>query len=326
MGTTQGSGGPGRFIPTDLFLVGLLGLWAVAVGFDVLGTTGQVALGLLAVVFAPGYAAVAALFPGVRANTDALVRLAETPASGDGKLTGVERLLLSVALSVCLVPLLGVGIEFTPWPIQASSLLALTGVVTLLLVGVGAVRRTRMAPHERFDPRFGRFAADAVGRLRAGGAGLTVVLLVGFVVAASGIGFAVLTAEPGEQFTEFYLLSGDEELAGDYPGGMTPGETATVQVGITNNEGERTAYTVVVMMQTVDGDGEVHERETLEEFTVTLDPGETWQEPHSFEPALTGDDVRVTYLLYDGSPPDSPGPDNAYRTVHFWTDVSEDTG
>jgi len=307
------------FVPTDLALVAALGLWvavAAAWGFD-LGA-GQMALGLAAVLFAPGYAAVGVLFPAGKESGD---------APGSRGVTAPERLVLAVGVSVGLVPLFALVLDFSLWPIDAPLLVGVTGVATAGLAAAAVVRRARLSPSERFDPSLFGFARSLpvrAARLRARSP-LALVLLVGLCLAAGGIGFAALDAERGERFTAFYLLSEDpetgDEVAGGFPDELGPEEPVTV--GISNEEGERVAYTVVVVLESVDESGDVDERETLDQFVSVLEDGETVHESHTVSPELTGEELRVAYLLYTGPAPETPDTDNAYRYVHVWTDVPE---
>ena len=75
------------------------------------------------VLFLPGYALIAMLFP---------------EKSG---LEGMERIALSVGMSVAVVPLIGLALSFTPWGIKEIPLLASLSVFTLLMCGVAYVRR-----------------------------------------------------------------------------------------------------------------------------------------------------------------------------------------
>jgi uncharacterized membrane protein len=43
-------------------------------------------------------------------------------------------------------------------------------------------------------------------------------------------------------------------------------------------------------------------------------------------PELTGDRMRLTYMLYRGAPPATPTTDNAYRELHLWVNVSSTGG
>ncbi|RDZ95950.1 hypothetical protein DEQ92_21610, partial [Haloferax sp. Atlit-6N] len=67
----------------------------------------------------------------------------------------------------------------------------------------------------------------------------------------------------------------------------------------------------------------VLQREQLTRFDPTLDANETWHQPHTVRPTLTGERLRLTYLLYRGSPPQQPSVDSAYRETHLWLNVTE---
>jgi len=79
-------------------------------------------LGSLFVLVVPGYAAVEALFP--RAH----------------QLDGFARLALSVALSLALVPLFGLLLNYTPWGVSLASTVV---AVTTLTVGLSLVALAR---------------------------------------------------------------------------------------------------------------------------------------------------------------------------------------
>lgn len=337
------------FFPSDLILVGGLGVWTVAVASGYFSeTTGRQALGLVALLFAPGYAATAALFPARRSglgvldsvnspladgNTTSAGSTSSTMAVdtrlGGGNVTLVERLVLAVGLSVCLVPLIGLALAYTPRGVHSASFLGVIGGVTVSLAVLALIRRIRVSPQERFNPGLPGALSHVVGWHRAVGSGskITILLTVGFVLAGTGLGFAVLDADRGEEFTELYLLTEDlgpdEYSAADYPTALTQGESESVQVGITNEEGETTTYTVVVLLQAIDAAGDPLTVQQVDTFSVTVPAGETWQEPRPIEPEIVGDNLRLTYLLYIDSPPAESelGVDSAYRHVHLWVDI-----
>jgi uncharacterized membrane protein len=317
-------------IPGDLVFGAVLGLWMTATALGLFSIeVGRVLLGALAVLFAPGYALVAALFPGKSTGIDVFRRLEGGVELESRTVTLLERLLLAVGVSVCLVPLIGVGLHYTSWGIQPSTFLGTIGVMTTLLAVVAGIRRYRVSPENRFNPRLVRAPLTAASHLKRGSAGsaMSVLLITGLVIAGSGIGIAVLGADPGEQFTEFYLTTDDPEtgeaIADEYPDELTRGEAATVDLGITNREGETKEYTVVVLLQRFDEGGELVGANGLDTFTVTVEDGETWEQSHTTRPEATGDNSRLTYLLYVEDPPAETPPraDNAYRSVHIWIEI-----
>ena len=322
---------------SDLGCILPFALWAVVSSFGNFGgVPGRGALGVFAMLFVPGYAFAAVLFPSAKRGGGFLDQNVRSGGFGrskggterrDGSITVVERLLLAVGLSVCLVPLVGLGLNYTPGGIQPNVLVGTVGVLSILLVFVAAIRRIRLPPDDRFDPR--DIGTGLSGLIRnetdRSVSPLHVLLVVGLVVAASGIGFAAVTTERGEQFTEFYLLTEDPEtgdlVAGEYPDDVG-GLAEPVHVGVTNHEGETQEYTVVVLLQSFEGERErtvQHER-TLDTFSMTVQPGETRTEPREIDTDIAGGDHRMTYLLYTDAPPSDErlGTDTAYRHTHFW--------
>ena len=71
-------------------------------------------LGSVFVLFIPGYVTVEALFPKGR------------------ELDGIERFALSIGLSLALVPLVGLLLNFTPWGIRLTPI-----VISLTILTVG---------------------------------------------------------------------------------------------------------------------------------------------------------------------------------------------
>lgn len=197
---------------------------------------------------------------------------------------------------------------------------------------VVALRRPQFLRDEQFSvPSRDRLAATRSESLeldsRANTA-LNVLLVASVLLAVGSVAYAVTVAPGGEQFTELYLLTEDdgEPVADGYPEEMVRGESEPVTVGISNQEYELTEYTVVVQLQrveTIDNETRVIERQRIDRLETTLAHNETWHREHELTPTMTGEDLRVQYLLYRGDPPDDPTDKNAYRSVHLWIDVEE---
>jgi len=92
-----------------------------------------VVLGLLLVLFLPGYSLIAALFPG-RADLD-----------------GIERIALRFqGLGIAVVPLLGLALNYTPFGIRLVPVLVVLSVFTVSLAVIAGVRRQGLPEGERF--------------------------------------------------------------------------------------------------------------------------------------------------------------------------------
>lgn len=244
-------------------------------------------LGMTLLLFCPGYALQAALFPR-RNGPD-----------------GVERLALSVGISLALVPLLALILDQLPWGIRLGTVLAVEVGVTLLATVLAWVRWHSLPPDDRwewtvpwafanpsrFHPRFWLYGG-LMGVLA-----LDLLLLL-MVIRLAGI---------GEPVTEFYL-SGPGGLATDYPYRGVVGEPVTVTVGIVNGE----EMTMEYRLEVVDGDHLLGQA-----GPIRLDAGAAYEGPVPFTPARAGDRVRVAFLLYRNGLP------VPYRTLWLWLRVEE---
>ncbi|MFC7229560.1 DUF1616 domain-containing protein [Salinirubellus salinus] len=328
-------------LPVDLVAVVALALLTLALGGGAPSPL-RVVLGALFVFVLPGYALVAALFPE-RSLED------HTEGAVDG-LYNIEpgaRLVLTVGLSLFVTPLAGILHSFSPAGIQVGTVLPTLAAFTVLAAAVAAYRRLQRPAARRFGLRVGTWLGTLWTWLRTDGRAsddptavdgtdrfdiaLNVALVAGLVVATVGLAAAVGVPTNGERFTGFGLLtqSPDGDLvARDYPETLVAEESETLYVEIANHEERAAEYTVVVELQRLDDDGRVVESAELDRFQRSLAAGEDWQGPHDVTPtgALTGEDLRLTYLLYVGDAPPSPSTETAHRAAHIWVDVDGDDG
>jgi len=319
--------------PVDLIAV--VGYLAVAVLLifrpEVYGTPVATALGLPLLLFAPGYTLVSLLFPGAAPDDAAGDRTLE--AARRHGLGGGERAALGFGVSLALLPVFGVALAVSPWAIAPVPVLfGVSGFAVACSVGA-AVRRLRRPADRRFSLPVRGWVADARRAVRDGSAGdvaLNVALAGAVVVAIAAVGYAVAAPGPGQSYTDAYLLSQNdtgELVADDYPRNFTSGESRPIVVGLDSHEGTETEYTVVVELQRVqqadDGSARVVQDRRLAAFTPIVGDGETWQVRHDVTPTMTGEELRLAYLVYRGPPPEDPTTENAYEHVHVWVNVSE---
>ena len=121
-------------IPGDLALMILLTLACIlfVLAPRLNETPVRVLLGLLLVLFLPGYSLIAALF---LAKDD---------------LDGIERIALSFGLSIAVVPLLGLALNYTPFGIRLVPILVVLSMFTISLAVIAGVRRQGLPEGERF--------------------------------------------------------------------------------------------------------------------------------------------------------------------------------
>lgn len=303
------------------------------------------ALGLVLLLFLPGYAAVAALFPGREPDVERLDAEGNPVAPRFQfrervSIDDVARVTLSIGVSAVITPIIALALNFTPWGLYAQPLvLALAGfVVTASLVA--AVVRFRLPPDERFAPTLRPASSPLFLRgTDAGGTGdenknksegenpgaANIVLAVGLLVAVVAIGFAMAVPKPGPQFTELYLLSENENgtlVADDYPD-FTADDPTALLVGVENHEREDLNYSLIVELQRVEPNGtEVISEERLAQSEVTVASGERELVRLDLSPTASPDH-RLRVLLYRGDVPADPSAESAYRRVDLWLDGEE---
>jgi len=337
------------WIPTDLVAVAVtVGLANLAVFHPVLSELPLRAItGLLFVLFVPGYALVAALFPEAGRSpgeepTDTDDPLVTTPESSDGGplnyprgVDGWERLALSFAFSLAAIPLLAMGVTLSSLSFTTVTTFLAISAFTILCAGIGAWRRLRLHPQRRFRVS----PTDWLGRTRSSSAGansrgailLNIALAIAILVALGVFGFAVLAPPDGETYTDFHILSEDESgdlVAAAYPDSFTPQEPEPIYTGIENHEHRTVEYDVVVQLQRVQEteDGAVvTDRQEVDRFSVVVEPGESWVDRRNLtaSDSLTGSDLRLQFMLYRDGAPETSDRESAYRNLHLWVDIED---
>ncbi|SEU04969.1 DUF1616 domain-containing protein [Natrinema hispanicum] len=325
----------------------------------------RVPFGLAFVLFVPGYAFIAALFPEAGespASSDEPTPPADSQkmvddSDSDGLydsitsrsgIDGIERVALSFGLSIAIVPLIGLVLNFTPWGIRLVPIVVSVSGFTLVSAAVAAERRRALPVDERFQVPYREWYAAGREELlepdTRADAALNVLLVISVVLAAGSVSFAVMVPPDGEQFSAIYLLTEDddgERVADDYPTEFVQGESKELIVGIDNHEHETTEYTVVVLEQDVEvvenetatseGDTNttvnetvVQEQRELDRFSTTIAHNESWHHEYALEPTMTGENQRVVWLLFPGgNVPADPSMDDTEYSVHLWVNVSE---
>ncbi|MCJ7792002.1 MAG: DUF1616 domain-containing protein [Dehalococcoidia bacterium] len=280
----------------DLWLIDILTILLIVIIALCPSTIARIILGLPFVLFFTGYTLMAALFPKKES------------------LGGVERVALSFGLSIAVVPLIGLILNYTPWGIRLYPILISLAVFILATSGVAWYRRGKLAPEERFRVPFdirlpswrGQSTPDKV---------LSVVLAVVIAGAIGALGYVIAAPKVGEKFTEFYIL-GPEGKAEHYPEELKVGEEGRVIVGIVNHEQEQASYKVEVWI-----DGEKAKLriggEDRDEIMVELENEEEWREEVSFVPQKAGEKQKVEFVLYKGGEPYFEQP------PYLWIDVEE---
>jgi uncharacterized membrane protein len=134
---------------------------------------------------------------------------------------------------------------------------------------------------------------------------LTVFLAIVLVAAIFGTILIVVLPQPGQPFTELFLLGPGGNASG-YPTNLTVGQTGNVTVGVVNHENANADYTLVVTL----------DNKTVNTTSFSLANSQTWQEAISFTPTHRGMGQKIEFDLY------KTGTQPVYRSVYLYLTVA----
>ncbi|MDL0137999.1 DUF1616 domain-containing protein [Halobacterium salinarum] len=325
-----------RRLPADLAAVLVLTLVTIiaVVTPGVRETPLRVVFGLPFVLFLPGYALIAALFPEEESESVTSPDASAAQDAGQSRkgIDGIERVALSFGLSIAVVPLIGLVLNFTPFGIRLTPILVAVSGFTLAMTALAAHRRWELEPADRFRVPYRRWLQTTREEFtnpesRLDGA-LNILLVMSVLLAGASVTYAVAVPSQGEAFTEHYLLTEQENgtlVADDYPTEYTVGESRPLIVGIGNHEQRDVTYSLVVELQEVriqNNTTNVLNETELDRLQTRVAAGETHHEQLNITPSMSGTRLRLAFLLYTDTPPADPTVENAYRETHLWVNVS----
>jgi len=252
------------------------------------------------ILFIPGYILVFALFPAKKT---------------DRGIDTLERLVLSFGLSIAVVPLIGLALNYTPWGIRLQPILFSVFFFILIIGLVGFYRWKKTDPEERFiiSPVL-RFPKEENKIDQA----LTILLAIAIIIVIASLIYVITMPKTGEQFTEFYLL-GPTGKAEGYPRNLTLNQTATVTIGLANHENQVIDYTIEIWLinQTTSTNNQTNETQTqyshmwlLDTITTTLPHQQIniegpWQPQWTYNYTFSVDtpgEFKLAFLLYNLPP------------------------
>jgi uncharacterized membrane protein len=279
----------------------------------------RIVLTIPLIFFIPGYCLIAALFPK------------------EDDLGLVERLMLSIGVSIAVVPLIGLGLNFTPWGVRLDPIVIALTIFTYVMILIAIFQQALLPVDERFRISFSAIAsrirqeivpADERGADRF----LSVILILVMIIVVLGtIYVIVIPKEGGERFTEFYVL-GEKQIAADYPDQIIVGQDYPVFIGVGNYEKQDMPYTIETWLLHTEFDNVTNTSRIItmdpnDHLSFTLAHNATTIIPYNLSLKKTGYD-RVEFLLFNESVPGlevtgSNRINASYRDLHLWVTVRE---
>jgi uncharacterized membrane protein len=304
-------------VPADLiFMTIWLAAGIIAIYLPVLNETPlRYVLSIPIVFFIPGYCLIAALFPKAD-DIDIL-----------------ERIALSIGLSIAVAPLIGLVLNYTPWGIRLEPVVISLTIFTLVMILIAHYRRALVPAEERFRTRvFSRVKSISDEIVPTAEKGidrfLSICLVIVIIITIVTTAFVILFPNEGERFSEFFILS-EKMTSSGYPDQLIPEVNYPLYIGLGNQEHRNVTYTVETWILRTEFDTATNTSHILtmdpgERLTLTLAQNETRIIPYNLSVRESGID-RIEFLLFNETVPGSEITgfdriDASYRDLHLWVE------
>jgi uncharacterized membrane protein len=180
-------------------------------------------------LFIPGYVLTFALFPTKKI---------------DEGIDFIERIILSISLSIAIVSLIGLLLNYSPWGIRLEPIFLSIFTFTIV-IGIIAIYRWFIAlPNQRFILSFEWSLSKSEKKVDKA---FTIILIALIIITIASLLYLIIYPKIGEQYTEFYVLNQSGTATG-YPEHIILGENATVLIGVSNHENKKINYTIEIWL------------------------------------------------------------------------------
>lgn len=247
----------------------------------------RIILGLPFALFLPGYLLMAVLFPE------------------KDEFDGSARIALSIGLSIIIVPLIGLLLNYLSSGIRLLPMMLSLIFFDIFLLFLGWFRRNNLPEEKRFTLTLTIDLLKWSNETKGTKVIHAALLITSFLLIFTSV-FMISSPKTGKIFTEFYITGLDGVTAG-YPEQLKVGENGTVKAVIINNEQQKTRYKMEILMngniiQTISPiDIENQEKQ---EITVLFKV----EEPEDL--------VKIEFLLYLDGQDIKP-----YRQLRLWVEI-----
>ena len=269
-----------------LILIGVLIITFFLIGFEVYGPL-RIISGITVILFLPGYILQAALLPK------------------NNEITSLKIVVLSIALSATVVPLVILILNYTPWGINVYSVMITLCIYTAVVCFIVIYRR-RISFKKRCNPSiaFKMLRLQVLPKWQEKALLDRVFIVVLLLTAVfTGVCFHIFTAaHRSVPFSEFYMINNEGSTHGGFISSTNDGEMEVI-LGVVNHEHENAEYIIKVNINgnTQKAIGPFH-----------LQDSEKLEEAVRFTPSLYQKLSKVEFILLKNSD------QSVYRSIHFW--------
>jgi uncharacterized membrane protein len=186
-------------------------------------------VGLVFTLLIPGYVLIFALFPTRKT---------------DKGIDALQRIALSFGFSIAVVPLIGFGLNYTPWGIRLESISICLTIFVLGFGAIGVYRWFKTPPDKRFILSLEIYFPTSENKIEKA---FTILIIASIIIVVITVMYVIFTPKTGDHFTEFYVLTSDHKNE-RYQKNLIIGEQAAGIIGILNHEYRTINYTIEIWL------------------------------------------------------------------------------
>jgi uncharacterized membrane protein len=297
---------------TVLLAINVLAIFLIIAIYFISGNPIRIIIGLPFLLFFPGYVLLLAIFP--RKESLGILPI----------------LALSLGLSIAVVSLMGLLLNFTPRGMETESVVFSLFAFLLIVSSIAWLRSKKLPTASRRYYSF-NVTAQNLGQSKLD-RWISVVMILLILGTLGTLGFLIANQKIGGKFSEFYMLGIDGQAA-DYPADfvLNNGQVVSVKygnngtylteswgrltLGIVNHEGQETNYSVTMTIDGTQVNIPFQGKMADSINSITLLPGEKWEQEIGVTPQHTGDNQKVAIFLYKN------GANEPYLDLNRWINV-----
>jgi len=291
----------------------------------------KIVLGLLFLLFIPGYLLLFVLFPSKKT---------------DEGIDFIDRIALSFGISLAIVSLTGIALYYIAGKIELEYALISIFIFEIIIGVISVYRWFKTIPDERLVLSIDLNLFKSKDKLDKV---LIIILIILILVTTTVFIFITTTPRVGEKFTGFNILGPDRSTT-YYPRNIIAGENATIIIGVTNHEYQTMNYTIEVWLinQTITFDESTNKNIIsyntawfMDKINISLNHSDKntqiewesqWEYNYTFNITKKGENLTLAFLLFK-TPTDNFDYvkdykdiieqiiDNSYEELHIWITV-----
>jgi len=222
---------------------------------------------------------------------------------------GIERFVLSFSVSIAVVLLIGLALNYTTWGIRLYPIMISVFIFIFIMSAIAWYRGRRFsgeanssAATSAKQSSIQSFWSNQTLRNK-----IFIVVLTLLILGILGtVGYVISIPKSQDKYSEFYVLDAQGN-SDNYPSTVSLGQNIEVTLGIVNHENESTVYKIEMNISGVNA-GDIG--------PINLNNKGKWEQLVTVTPTQTGSNQKVEFLLFVGAET-TPS-----QTLFIWINVT----